>query len=213
MSNTANGKQEQRIKFTRSDDAALLAALCLPDHGQEQIQLVGTAEREAVLRAQVSKIKLKDELDTLQSHRTDDTDANLTPSAIVSAYQSLGIRSRIAIVAPLTVDPEETVENVSAVEEVLEQRASIEEREEETFNRQVRTYNGTNTETAQIKSVYNQTVRELRLRQNSDLRRHRYEQAVLQYLGDSFLKKQQDKRHYLGSQGRKAETRRQTPVL
>ena len=88
-----------------------------------------------------------------------------------------------------TVDPEEPEENVSTVEEVLEQRASIEEREVEAFDERVRAYNGTDSGTEQIRSVYNQIVRDLRRRQNSDLRRHRYEQVILKYLGDSFLKK------------------------
>ena len=191
MSNTTNGDQNQQgITFTRSDDAALLAALCLPDFGQERLHIEGTAEREAVLKTQVNKIKLQDVTHTLQAHRTDDADANLAPSAIVKAYQSLGRRAKVArvvprivepeeAVVPRIVEPEETVQNEAAIEAVLEQRASQDEREEEAFNKRVRKFRLANTGTAKINLLQSQTVRKLKLRQNGDLRRHRYEQAIL----------------------------------
>lgn len=53
----------------------------------------------------------------------------------------------------------------------------------------MRDYDGTETGTHQIKLVYQQTVRKLKARQSCDIRRHQYEQAVLQHLGDSFIRK------------------------
>lgn len=133
-------KQEPSVTFTRSDDAAFVAALCTPDRDQERLQYADSEDREAVFRTQVSKVQLKDELDTLHAHRTDDTDANLAPSVIVDAYQSLGRRPQVARVEPLTVDteepeargepltvdPEEPVEDTAALLEVLEERANEE---------------------------------------------------------------------------------------
>ena len=81
---------------TSDDDTAFIAALCLSNYGQEEIESFDSEDANQIFRTEVSKIKLKEEIDNLYESRIVNTNNNITPSQVIQAYRILANQPSVA---------------------------------------------------------------------------------------------------------------------